>query len=99
MKQILRSLLVALALVATPLAICAAISSAQTSEAVQVTPGNGFVRFELLDDQSVTVAIYSITGQRVKQLSITPGHPVEVELPAGYYIVKTPHGSYRILVK
>ena len=43
--------------------------------------------------------IYSITGQMVKDLEVAPGMDVTVDLPAGYYIVKTAQWSKRIVVK
>ncbi len=43
--------------------------------------------------------IFSITGQMVKDLYVAPGSAVTVELPAGYYIVKTARWSKRVLVK
>lgn len=43
--------------------------------------------------------IYSITGQMVKSVDVAPGTTVTVDLPAGYYVVKTAKWSKRVVVK
>lgn len=99
MKQIIRTILVAVALVAVPVAVCAALPAPDQQETVQVAPRPGALRLQSVGDKPVEVAIYSITGQKVKQLVLDAGETLMVELPAGYYIVKTPEGSHRVLVK
>lgn len=43
--------------------------------------------------------VYSITGQMVKALDVAPGESLRLELPEGYYIVKTAGWSKRLVVK
>ncbi len=56
---------------------------------LELTSGSG---------KSCHFAIYSITGQLVKQITITDSS-VTIDLPQGYYIVKCNEWSKKVIVK
>lgn len=72
--------------------------SGRTSD---VLPGNGTLtlRVNRDSDHPVRFMIYSITGQMVKTTDLAPGEELTVDLPQGYYIVKTAQWSKRVTVK
>lgn len=53
---------------------------------------------QLSASESVKFEIYSITGQRVKAISVE-STTVKVELPKGCYIVRCPQWSKKVVVK
>lgn len=63
-----------------------------------VVPGSHCVEITLADDQSHTVAVYALTGQVVKQVSVSGSNNV-IELTPGYYIVRIDGLSKRVVVK
>lgn len=50
-------------------------------------------------EAGMTFAIYSITGQLVKQVDVAGGSTLSVDLPTGCYIVKCAKWSKKIVVK
>lgn len=59
---------------------------------------SGHVEITLPGDEPRDVAVYALTGQLVKTLSVQPGTTV-IELPAGYYIVKCDRLSQRVIIR
>ena len=43
--------------------------------------------------------IYSITGQLIKTVKISPDSSITIDLPQGYYIVRCQEWAHKILVK
>lgn len=62
-------------------------------EAIPVSNG-----IKLTAPSRTNFEIYSITGQRVKSVSVDSG-TVKVELPKGCYIVRCPQWSKKVVVK
>ena len=63
-----------------------------------VSASAGTVTLTVTSHESVTFQIYSITGQVVKNITISQGSAT-VELPKGYYIVRCNHWSKSVVVK
>lgn len=60
------------------------------------TPAGGGIM--LSASGSVAFDVYSITGQRVKSVTVDSG-TVKVDLPKGCYIVRCPQWSKKVIVK
>ncbi len=103
MKRILRSFLFALTILAAPAAAMAGqarqdrVETAQQGVSVEVTRSGIEIASNTSDTAAVTV--YTIAGTAVKSVVLQPGDRVTVDLPAGYYIIKTPQRSIRVLVR
>lgn len=50
-------------------------------------------------DTPVRFMVYSITGQLIKSIDVAAGDEAAIDLPAGYYIVKTAQWSKRLVVR
>lgn len=59
---------------------------------------SGGIEVENPSDKDVTVLVYALTGQLVKQTKIESGTS-RIELSAGYYIVKCASVTKRIIIK
>ncbi len=105
MKKILLILTMTLGLTAA--SVCAvAMPAVQSDVASSLTVAQPTVRalhggIELGNplESSVTFAVYSITGQLVKQVDVAAGSQLSVDLPTGCYIVKCSKWSKKIVVK
>lgn len=75
------------------------LASSQSSLSVKSTSGALILSVGHDNDTSARFLIYSITGQMVKSVDVAAGTDVTVELPSGYYIVKTSQWSKRVIVK
>ncbi|MEE1206990.1 MAG: T9SS type A sorting domain-containing protein [Muribaculaceae bacterium] len=64
----------------------------------QIKVANGQVEIYLPGDEPKQVAVYALTGQQVKSVTVQPGTTV-IELRAGYYIVKCDRLSQRVIVR
>lgn len=62
----------------------------------EATPCSDGIR--LAADSHTNFEIYSITGQKVKSVTIESGS-TKVELPKGCYIVRCPQWSKKVIVK
>lgn len=69
-----------------------------TEQSAEATGGQGNVNLRA-GAQEATFAIYSITGQLVKTVKLQPGAKATVELPKGFYIVKTAAKSQKVVVR
>lgn len=63
-----------------------------------IRPGSHCVEISVTDDDTHEVTIYALTGQVVKQISVSDTHNV-VELNPGYYIVHVDGLSKRVVVR
>lgn len=54
---------------------------------------------EFSTDAVMRFEVYSITGQLVKTVTVTPTSPVRVELAKGFYIVKCESWTRRVMLK
>lgn len=105
-RSLRKGLAVAAVAMAGLLAVPASYAMPSESEAPQVEMTvqptvkvlNGHVEIYLPGDEARQVAIYALTGQLVKSLTVQPGVSV-IELPAGYYIVKCDRLSQRVIVR
>lgn len=103
MKKFLHSLLLAFATLTTPAVVMAAqvrhdrAEAAQQSVTVEVVHSGIEIGSNASD--TVVVTVYTITGTSVKTISLQSGDKVTIDVPAGYYIVKTPQRSIRVLVR
>lgn len=50
-------------------------------------------------ETTISFAVYSITGQLVKNVDVAAGTTVNIDLPTGCYIVKCAKWSKKIIVK
>jgi len=73
------------------------ISAVEISEP-QIATGSHCIEITVFDERSHEAAIYALTGQLVKQLSLTEGKTT-IELKPGYYIVRIDGRSKRVVVK
>lgn len=73
-------------------------SIAAEAPACVIRPGSHCVEISVTDDDTHQVTIYALTGQVVKQISVSDTHNV-VELNPGYYIVRVDGLSKRVVVK
>lgn len=71
-------------------------SVAVSQPQIKVLPGR--IEISVAGDEPHQVAIYALTGQVVKTLTLTSG-VTSIDLPAGYYIVKCDRVSCRVVVK
>lgn len=101
MMKTLRHILLAALLLAAAAPAGAAAASPQPPAAVesQATVSAGRLVLKALGDEAVTFQVYSITGQLVARAEVLPGVPATLELPRGYYIVKTATWSRQVVVK
>lgn len=103
MNQLLRSFLFALMLSAVPAAIMAAPARGDISEVTQqgvsVEVTHSGIEISSAASETTAVTVYTITGSVVKTFYVQAGTRVTIDLPAGYYIVKTPQRSVRVLVR
>lgn len=105
MKKILLILTMTLSLMAA--SVCTvAMPAAQSDVASSLAVAQPTVRalhggLELGNplEGAMTFAIYSITGQLVKQVDVAAGSAVSVDLPTGCYIVKCAKWSKKIVVR
>lgn len=103
MKRILRSILFALTILAAPAAVVAGqarhdrVEASQQGVTVEVTHSG--IEIASNTSESAAITVYTITGTAVKTVYIQSGDRVTIDLPAGYYIVKTPQRSVRVLVR
>lgn len=102
MKKLLRHIIlaaglacsVAMTAVATESAAVQSVDTPATSAKVS---GHQLV-ITVADDAAHQVAVYALTGQLVKQLTVGYGSTT-IDLTPGYYIVKIDHSSQRIVVR
>ncbi|MBE6318769.1 MAG: hypothetical protein E7081_07340 [Bacteroidales bacterium] len=59
--------------------------------------GHGYIELSVPGDEAISFAIYSITGQSIKTITISG--TMKVELPRGYYIVRCDQWSKTVVVK
>lgn len=103
MNRILRSILFALTILAAPAAVMAGqarhdrVEVSQQGVSIEVTRSGIEIASNTTETAAVTV--YTITGSAVKTVYVQAGDRVSIDLPAGYYIVKTPQRSVRVLVR
>lgn len=64
--------------------------------AVRVVGGQ--VEITVPGDEARQVTVYTLTGQIVRTLTAQPG-VTQIDLPAGYYIVKCDRLSQRVIVR
>ena len=60
---------------------------------------NHAIVVENSSDTAVEVAVFSITGTMVKNISVAPGERTEIEVNTGFYIVKAGKHSQRVAVR
>lgn len=70
-----------------------------TSESSSVHIVAGHVVLSVNGSQPVNFAIYAITGQLVKAVTVSPGSSLAVDLPRGIYVVKGDNWAKQIVVK
>lgn len=96
------SLCAAVALTVAPLAAVAADARqpevVARQDAPQVKVRAGGISIDLPGDTPQHVQIYALTGQVVKQFDVAPGQ-TNVDLPAGYYIVRVSNTTVKVAVK
>lgn len=63
-----------------------------------VRASSGVITLTANSDEPICFQIYSITGQAIKNITISQGSAT-IELPRGYYIVKCDHWSKTVIVK
>lgn len=104
MKKYLFRYIIAAVLTITPIGIMAIAASSDNQSIENLASGpratgsTGFI--SLVSYSSDTnFTIYSITGQVVKSLKVASGTSINVELPAGFYIVKCHAWSRKVVVK
>lgn len=102
MKRFFAALALLMALVAIVPAVAVAAdrgTAVVVSPATSVRVGHGFIEISNSGSEAAGFQIYSITGQQVKAAAVPAGGSMRVELPAGYYIVKTPDFSRQVVVR
>ncbi len=96
------SLCSALALAVAPMSAVAAEAQQQEvvarQDAPQVKVRAGGISIDLPGEAAQHVQIYALTGQVVKQFDAAPGQ-TNVDLPAGYYIVRVGTTTVKVAVK
>ncbi len=103
-RNILSVLFITLTTLCAVGAYAADLSDANTNTVEEIIPApqikvltNG-VEIEIADNQSHQVCVYALTGQIVKTVEATSG-VTNIELPAGYYIVKVDKLAKRVIIK
>lgn len=99
MKKLLFILLTMVTLAAVPLSATPARDSLDRVESTTVAGVSGGIELRNNTAEAQRIFIYTITGQMLRSLTIEPGQTLSVDLPAGYYIIKTPDHSRRVLVR
>lgn len=103
MKRVLRSILFALTILAAPIAMVAEPARQDLGEVsqqgVSVEVTHSGIEIASNTSETTAVTVYTITGTAVKTVYVQPGNRVTIDLPAGYYIVKMPQRSVRVLVR
>lgn len=64
----------------------------------QIATGSQCIEITVVEEGSHEAAIYALTGQLVKHMSITEG-TTHIDLKPGYYIVRIDGHSKRVVVK
>lgn len=72
--------------------------SASAASQPTIKASNGSITLIVPGDNSVQFQIYSITGQAIKNVTVSHGS-LSVDLPRGYYIVKCSYWSKTVIVK
>lgn len=67
-----------------------------TAVSCSASPTNGGIK--LTAESDMTFDIYSITGQRIKSVSVSSGTE-QINLPKGCYIVRCAQWSKKVIVK
>lgn len=70
-----------------------------TPEASSVRIAAGHVELSANGSQPASFAIYAITGQLVKTVTVSPGTSITVELPKGIYVVRGDNWAKQIVVR
>lgn len=101
MKKILLALILAAssASVVTPVVAAASAVETPVAENAMVKLHAGAIELIASGDEAVHFQVYSITGQMVKSVDVAAGMSVMLDVPSGYYIVKCPMWSKRVVVK
>lgn len=71
----------------------------QLSASTDITVRSGGVEVSNHTDAAVQVAVYDITGRKIKETAVDSGQVAFVELPKGCFIVKAGRQSKRVLVR
>lgn len=102
MTQFLRNIFVTAAVVLGLCCATSALASERVETAIAQIPtvkvADGSLELTAPDGIAVNFDIYSITGQRVKSIELN-GETIQVELPQGCYIVRTPGRSVKVVVR
>lgn len=104
MIKVLRHIIVAAMISVSALAAVA--NESDTNEGIstvvrtepKIVTGSQCIEIVISDEGSHEAAIYALTGQLVKHLSISEG-TTHIELKPGYYIVRIDGQSKRVVVK
>lgn len=99
MKNFAAILLTLLALTAVnPMPVQANADERIEANAPQLKAASGYIELTVSSETTFTFHIFSITGQLIKRVEVSDGS-LQVELPAGCYIVKCEKWSKKVIVK
>lgn len=99
MRKILCIIAILLSFSLSPLCGMPLLTLSELSQSVSLATGGSGQLTLRGQSRDAQFSIYSITGQQVRSLKVAAGAKVTIDLPKGFYIVKSGGRSQKVVVR